>query len=121
MALGTPIHHRRFGVTKLAEVEEPAMSLPRARPSSETSEVVESADIMGGQPVISGTRIPAATILAYLRDGHAIREILEDYPSLPPDGSDAVRRWVARQSDADEARFVARMKRWRNAGDAARV
>jgi uncharacterized protein (DUF433 family) len=50
---------------------------------------------MGGEPVVRGTRIPAATILAYLAAGHSDREIFEEYPSLPIDGIEAVRRWSA--------------------------
>jgi uncharacterized protein (DUF433 family) len=43
---------------------------------------------------VKGTRIPAETILAYLRGGHSHREIFEDYPSLPVDGIDAVIQWA---------------------------
>ncbi len=53
---------------------------------------------MSGQPVVAGTRIPAATILAYVNGGYSVNDIREDYPSLPPDGIDAVIRWAARQT-----------------------
>ena len=57
------------------------------------AEIVSDPTVMGGTPVVRGTRIPAATIVAYLDAGHSDREIFEDYPSLPVDGIDAVRRW----------------------------
>ena len=49
---------------------------------------------MGGWPCVSGTRIPAETILLYIKDGSSVREIVHHYPSLPFGGIDAVRRWA---------------------------
>ena len=57
------------------------------------AEVTSDPSVMGGEPVIRGTRIPAQTISAYLVAGRTDREIFEDYPSLPIDGIEAVRRW----------------------------
>jgi uncharacterized protein (DUF433 family) len=61
------------------------------------AQIVADPSVMGGTPVIRGTRIPAATIIAYLRAGHTDAEIFEDYPSLPTDGINAVRAWAASQ------------------------
>ena len=61
--------------------------------SALAAEVISDPSVMGGEPVVRGTRIPAATILAYLRAGHTDQEVFEDYPSLPVDGIEAVRRW----------------------------
>ena len=49
---------------------------------------------MSGEPVVRGTRVPAETIVAYLRAGRSNLEIFEDYPTLPIDGIDAVIRWA---------------------------
>jgi uncharacterized protein (DUF433 family) len=38
----------------------------------------------GGQPVVSGTRIRVATILACYRQGMGIEEIVQQYPGLRP-------------------------------------
>ncbi len=38
--------------------------------------------VMGGQPCISGTRVPVALILALLADGVTRERLLEAYPSL---------------------------------------
>jgi adenylate kinase family enzyme len=54
------------------------------------AQVVTDESILGGAPVVRGTRVPAATIVAYLRAGHSAQDIFEDYPSLPLDGIDAV-------------------------------
>lgn len=57
-------------------------------------EVVSNPRIMGGEPVINGTRILAETILAYLRQGHSRAEIVADYPYMPLGGVEAVQRWA---------------------------
>lgn len=62
-----------------------------------TVEVTSDPQIMGGWPCVSGTRIPAETILLYIKDGADIEEIVGDYPSLPFGGVDAVRRWAERE------------------------
>jgi uncharacterized protein (DUF433 family) len=56
------------------------------------AEVISDPTVMGGEPVVRGTRIPAATIAAYLAAGRSDREIFEDYPGLPVDAIEAVRR-----------------------------
>ena len=58
------------------------------------AEVVCDPTVMSGDPVVRGTRVPAETIIAYLRAGHSAREIFEDYPSIPIDGIEAVIRWA---------------------------
>ena len=40
------------------------------------------------------TRVPAETIVAYLKAGRTNVEIFEDYPTLPIDGIAAVLRWA---------------------------
>ena len=57
-------------------------------------EVISDPEVMGGWPCVSGTRIPAETILLYIKDGADVREIVSDYPSLPFGGVEAVRRWA---------------------------
>jgi uncharacterized protein (DUF433 family) len=59
-----------------------------------SSEVVTDPSVMDAVPIVSGTRVPAETILAYLRACHTHRDIFEDYPSLPVDGITAVIRWA---------------------------
>ena len=58
------------------------------------AEVVRDPTVMSGDPVVRGTRVPAETIVAYLRAGYSAQEIFADYPSLPVDGIDAVIRWA---------------------------
>jgi uncharacterized protein (DUF433 family) len=44
--------------------------------------IVSDPDILGGSPVIRGTRITANSILGRLNDGETVESILEDYPYL---------------------------------------
>ncbi|CAN7160483.1 DUF433 domain-containing protein [Rhizobium sp. LjRoot254] len=58
---------------------------------------VETAEgVMGGEPVISGTRVPVETILIYLKTGSSAREIYEDFPTLPAGSVEAARAWAIR-------------------------
>jgi uncharacterized protein (DUF433 family) len=69
------------------------MALVRRRPFL-PAEISSNQDILGGTRCVRGTRVPAETIVAYLRAGRSDREIFRDYPSLPLDGIEAVRRWA---------------------------
>lgn len=62
--------------------------------SAVPAEVVIDQSVMSGEPVVRGTRIPAETIIAYLRAGRSAQDIFEDYPTLPLDGIEAVERWA---------------------------
>jgi uncharacterized protein (DUF433 family) len=57
-------------------------------------EVVSDPEIMGGWPRVSGTRIPAETILACIVAGDDDRRIVRAYPSMPIGGMEAVRDWA---------------------------
>lgn len=46
--------------------------------------VTISDDIMGGTPVIGGTRIPVHDVAAAMASGVSVKKLLEDYPSLTP-------------------------------------
>ena len=48
------------------------------------------ADVMGGKPVIRGTRIPVEIILDWLAAGWSDAELFENYPRLSPEALKAV-------------------------------
>ena len=50
--------------------------------------------IMGGWPCVEGTRIPAETVLAYLKEDASAYEIVSDYPYMPLGGVEAVAAWA---------------------------
>jgi uncharacterized protein (DUF433 family) len=44
------------------------------------SEIVQDPDILSGQPVFRGTRVPFQALLDYLEGGDTLDEFLEQYP-----------------------------------------
>ena len=46
-------------------------------------EVIESSpDVMGGTPVFKGTRVPAQTLIDYLKAGDSTDDFLNDFPTV---------------------------------------
>jgi uncharacterized protein (DUF433 family) len=39
-------------------------------------------DILGGTPVVHGTRVPAQTLIEYLEGGQTIDEFLDGFPTV---------------------------------------
>lgn len=52
-------------------------------------------EIMGGKPVIRGTRVPVETILRKLGAGVAPNDILADHPRLTPNDIHAAQAFAA--------------------------
>ncbi|NOT21148.1 MAG: DUF433 domain-containing protein [Nitrospiraceae bacterium] len=44
--------------------------------------ISRNADVMGGTPVFTGTRVPVQTLLDYLEAGESIDDFLEGFPSV---------------------------------------
>lgn len=55
--------------------------------------VVSNPNILGGIPIIEGTRVPVDNVLAEVKAGMPPLEIFSDYPSLPPDGIKVCIEW----------------------------
>jgi uncharacterized protein (DUF433 family) len=51
--------------------------------------IVSDPDILGGKPIVKGTRISVALILQCLASGMARQEILRAYPTLTEQGLDS--------------------------------
>ena len=60
----------------------------------ERVKIVSDPDVMGGEPCIQGTRIPAEKIIINLKAGFSVEEILEAYPTIPPGGIKAAIVWA---------------------------
>lgn len=56
--------------------------------------ISKTANVMGGQACITGTRIPVYMLDAYMIAGHSDKEILSWYPSLKQSDLDDVRKYV---------------------------
>ena len=45
--------------------------------------VIESSkEILGGEPVFKGTRVPLRTLIDYLEAGENLRDFLKDFPTV---------------------------------------
>lgn len=44
--------------------------------------IVKDPEILGGKPVIVGTRVPISRIIFLLKEGYTIEAIQEDYPHI---------------------------------------
>ena len=63
--------------------------------------IVRSRNVCGGEPVIRGTRVTLRTILASLAEGAAIREILDDFPTLTEEDLRAAIAFAAASAQED--------------------
>ena len=55
--------------------------------------IVSNPDILSGTPVVEGTRVPAETVLAEVKGRQSEIEIINSYPSLPPDAIEVCIEW----------------------------
>ena len=69
--------------------------------SSDAPAIQTSPDILGGEPVFAGTRLPVRTLLACVNAGDGWERIVASWPWLTPRHLQAAREWVARTFPAD--------------------
>jgi len=60
---------------------------------SSITKIVSDEHILGGTPIVEGTRVPADNVLAEVKAGKSRMEVFRHYPSLPVDGIEACIRW----------------------------
>jgi uncharacterized protein (DUF433 family) len=51
-------------------------------PEAWRQRIVSTPEVLGGKPLIDGTRIPVALILGYLAAGNTHEEIMKEFPDL---------------------------------------
>lgn len=51
-------------------------------PTSSESVIIQDPEILSGEPVFRGTRVPFQTLLDYLEGGDTLDEFLEQYPGV---------------------------------------
>jgi uncharacterized protein (DUF433 family) len=44
--------------------------------------IIRDADILGGEPVFHGTRVPFQTLLDYLEHGKTLNQFLDEFPTV---------------------------------------
>ena len=62
------------------------------------SKIVTNPDILDGTPVVGGTRVPVANVLAAVHAGENKFDIFRHYPSLPLDGIEVCLEWEKNQN-----------------------
>lgn len=73
--------------------------------------IASDPDILGGTPVIAGTRLTVYSVLGRLSDGDAIEDIAHDYPEVPREALEA----AALYAKAHPLRGRPSGRPWRNA------
>lgn len=63
--------------------------------------IVRDPHIVGGEPVIKGTRVTLRTVLASLAEGATTAEILADFPTLAEDDVRAAIAFAATSAQED--------------------
>ena len=66
--------------------------------------VESNPDIMGGEPVIKGTRVSVAVIVGSIADGMREAELLEAYPQISREDIRACLKYAA-ESAQDDIRY----------------
>ncbi len=61
--------------------------------TKQTCRIISDPDILGGIPVLAGTRVPVENVLAALRTGCSKLELFRHYPSLPLDAVEICLAW----------------------------
>ncbi|MCW3039600.1 MAG: hypothetical protein JWM31_1505 [Solirubrobacterales bacterium] len=56
--------------------------------------VVFDPQIRGGEPIVRGSRISPYTLVMRLEHGESDEVLDDDLPHIPPEGREAVKRWV---------------------------
>lgn len=65
--------------------------------------IVTDPAILGGKPIIAGTRISVQLVLEKLRDGWNVDDLLDDYPHLTREQIIAALAYAAEAMDAPTA------------------
>ena len=64
--------------------------------------IVVNPEIMGGKPVVKGTRITVEQVLKLLAQGLSLKEIVKDYPHLTREDVAAVLLYAAKVAGEEE-------------------
>jgi uncharacterized protein (DUF433 family) len=64
--------------------------------------IVINPKIMGGKPIVLGTRITVEQVLKLLAQGLSVKEVLRDYPHLTEDDVSAVLLYSAKAAGEEE-------------------
>lgn len=58
-------------------------------------------DVLSGQPVVTGTRLPVYVIVEAIAEGDSVEELQDAYPFLDPEDIRQALRFAARMSQVE--------------------
>lgn len=80
----------------------PLHSVPHLTPSAALdARLVRDPEIMGGEAVFRGTRVPLRVVLATLAEGKSVEEVVADFPTITADDVRAVIAFAAASAEDD--------------------
>lgn len=83
----------------LGEITEAVQQLPYRSPD-QIGRVITDRLIMGGAPIVAGTRIPTSTIDRFSQNGYGVADIIREFPRLEPADIAAALDWeLARREE----------------------
>lgn len=69
----------------------------------EQTRITRDPDVLGGEPIVRGTRIPVRSVVLTWRESGRTEEVLDAYPTLTrPDVEEALAFYKAHQTEIDE-------------------
>lgn len=64
-----------------------------------TERITRNPAILGGQPIVRGTRVPVYLIVDWVNSGHTPEEIVADYPDLTVEDLEAALAYAAAERE----------------------
>ena len=72
--------------------------------SNPTERITRNPEILGGKPIVRGTRVPVYLIVDWVASGHTPEEIVEDYPDLTVEDVEAALAYAKSEQERTEVR-----------------
>ena len=69
-----------------------------------TERIVRNPEVLGGKPIVRGTRIPVYLIVDWVVSGHTPEEIVEGYPELTIADIEAALAFTKAEQEQTEVR-----------------
>jgi uncharacterized protein (DUF433 family) len=74
-----------------------------ARSRVEQTRITRDLDVLGGEPIVRGTRIPVRSVVLTWRESGAVEGVLDSYPTLARrDVEEALAFYEAHQAEIDQ-------------------
>ncbi len=72
--------------------------------SNPTERITTNPEVLGGKPIVRGTRVPVYLIVDWVNSGHTPDEIVDDYPDLTVEDVAAAVAYAKAEHERTEVR-----------------